>query len=216
MLKSKLVLFCNLIIFVLLSSFHKVEHVADLSAVRIGSQVWTIKNLNVDTFRNGDPIPHARYVSDWHQAIQDETPAWCYYKNDKANGVKYGKLYNYFAVEDERGLAPEGWHVPNNDEWDELVNFLGGSEIAGKKMKAKNGWIYKGNGTNESKFSALPGGARYLEGDFKMVGDYGYFWSSTSTDNFSAYTRTLSHSLDRVGTGLYFKGIGFSVRLVKD
>jgi len=103
--------------------------------VIIGTQVWATKNLDVSTFRNGDPIPQAKSDAEWVAAGENYQPAWCYYDNDPKNGTKYGKLYNWFAVRDARGLAPAGWHVPTDEEWTELSTFLGGEDVAGEKMK---------------------------------------------------------------------------------
>jgi uncharacterized protein (TIGR02145 family) len=108
--------------------------------VTIGTQVWMTKNLDVDHFRNGDAIPQAKTDEEWKRAGENKQPAWCYYNNDPANGVKYGKLYNWYAVNDQRGLAPAGYHVPSDEEWTILSDYLGGSDIAGKKMKSKSGW----------------------------------------------------------------------------
>ena len=103
--------------------------------VTIGSQTWTTKNLDVATFRNGDAIPQAKTDEEWKAAGRNKQPAWCYYENDPKNGTKYGKLYNWYAVNDARGLAPAGWHIPTDEEWTVLSTFLGGGEVAGKKMK---------------------------------------------------------------------------------
>jgi uncharacterized protein (TIGR02145 family) len=108
--------------------------------VTIGTQVWTTKNLNVTTFRNGDPIPQAKTDAEWKAAGENKKPAWCYYDNNAANGAKYGILYNWYAVNDPRGLAPVGFHIPTDSEWDALVTFLGGEDVAGKKMKSTSGW----------------------------------------------------------------------------
>ena len=106
--------------------------------VTIGSQVWMAKNLEVSTFRNGDVIPQATSNAEWGAAGENKQPAWCYYDNDSKNGVKYGKLYNWYAVNDPRGLAPAGYHVPTDAEWTTLENFL--SDDEGKKMKSTSGW----------------------------------------------------------------------------
>ena len=106
--------------------------------VTIGNQVWMTKNLNVDKFRNGDPIPQAKTAAEWKAAGEKKQPAWCYYDNDPANGAKYGKLYNWFAVNDSRGLAPAGYHIPSDAEWTQLTDFLGSD--AGTKMKSTSGW----------------------------------------------------------------------------
>ena len=106
--------------------------------VVIGSQTWMSENLNVSTFRNGDPIPEAKTNEEWKKAGKEGKPAWCYYDNDPKNGAKYGKLYNWYAVNDPRGLAPTGWHVPTKAEWGTLVEQLGND--AEKKMKSQSGW----------------------------------------------------------------------------
>jgi uncharacterized protein (TIGR02145 family) len=97
------------------------------------------ENLNVSTFRNGDPIPEAKTKEEWESAVNNHQPAWCYYDNDPKNGAKYGKLYNWYAVSDPRVLAPNGWHIPIDAEWSILENYLG--EDAGKKMKNASGWV---------------------------------------------------------------------------
>ena len=108
--------------------------------VTIGTQTWTTKNLNVATFRNGDAIPRAKTDEEWSAAGENKQPAWCYYENKAANGTKYGKLYNWYAVVDTRGLAPAGYHIPTDEEWTVLSTFLGGEDVAGKKMKSTSGW----------------------------------------------------------------------------
>ncbi len=110
------------------------------STVTIGTQKWMTKNLNVDKFRNGDPIPHAKTNEEWKKAGENSQPAWCYYNNDPANAEKYGKLYNWYAVSDPRGLGPKGFHIPTDDEWTTLINFLGGEKLAEKKMRSTRGW----------------------------------------------------------------------------
>jgi len=108
--------------------------------VTIGTQVWMKENLNVSTFRNGDPISEAKTAEEWKAAGEAKQPAWCYYDNDPKNGAKYGKLYNWYAVNDPRGLAPVGWHVPTSDEWEILIDYLGGYQEAVVKIKSKIGW----------------------------------------------------------------------------
>jgi len=109
--------------------------------VTIGTQVWMTKNLDVSTFRNGDVIPQASTDEAWEAAGINKQPAWCYYDNDPANGTKYGKLYNWYAVNDPRGLAPAGYHIPTDAEWTVLTEYLGDENIAGKKMKTTSGWV---------------------------------------------------------------------------
>ena len=113
--------------------------------VKIGTQVWTSKNLEVSTFRNGEAIPEAKSKEEWAKAGVNRQPAWCYYDNDPNNGKKYGKLYNWYAVNDSRGLAPKGYYIPSDAEWTVLTDFLGGDGKAGEKMKSKSGWKGKSN-----------------------------------------------------------------------
>ena len=108
--------------------------------VTIGTQVWSTKNLDVSTFRNGDPIPQAKSDDEWAKAGENKQAAWCYYKNDPANGAKYGKLYNWYAVNDPRGLAPVGYHIPTTEEWGVLAKILGNDSTTGPKLKTINGW----------------------------------------------------------------------------
>ncbi|TKS56283.1 hypothetical protein FCN74_07335 [Mesohalobacter halotolerans] len=184
----------------------------------IGKQVWMTENLNVDKFRNGDPIPHAKTIDEWKVAGSNKEPAWCYYDNDPANSEKYGKLYNWYAVNDPRGLAPEGWKIPSNEDWNRLTEFLGG--MAGKKMKSTEFWAdydgESGNGTNESGFSGLPGGFRSRSGRFNYISNDGFWWSSTENDTNNAWNRYLYYgSGDFFRNGSNFKEEGLSVRCIK-
>ena len=188
--------------------------------VVIGNQVWMNKNLDVDKFRNGDPIPQAQTASDWIRAGENGQPAWCYFDEDPSNyerlsdipnnGEKYGKLYNWFAVNDPRGLAQFGWHVPSDQEWKILKNHLGGEEMAGSKLKSTTGWIEGKNGTNSSGFSAVPGGGRRNNGTFINPINHDKWWSSTEYK--SSYA--ISHSV--FYDDATSKTLGFSVRLIKD
>jgi uncharacterized protein (TIGR02145 family) len=187
-----------------------------IKEVKIGNQIWMGENLNVDRFQNGDPILQAATENEWLMASDNEQPAWCYYKNDPANGEKYGKLYNWYAINDSRGLAPKGWHVPSDVEWTQLIDFLGGENVAGAKLKSKSGWDNNGNGTNESGFNGLPGGNRNLVGDCGCFGTNGYWWSSTEYFTVSAWNRFMGYGSSIVYRGSYNKGTGFSVRCVKD
>lgn len=124
----------------------------NIEEIKIGNQIWMKRNLDLDAFRNGDPIPQATSNEEWVLASKNKQPAWCYYDNDLLNGEKYQKLYNWYAVNDPRGLAPNGFHIPSNDEWSILINYLGGNHFwdAGTKMKNLTGWIDNRYGTNES------------------------------------------------------------------
>ena len=123
------------LIFILLICF---SSIANAQSVTIGTQVWMTKNLDVSTFRNGDPIPQVKTEEEWIKAGENKQPAWCYHENDPANGAKYGKLYNWYAVSDPRGLAPVGYHIPSDAEWTKLEDYLGSNP--GTKMKSKSGW----------------------------------------------------------------------------
>jgi len=184
--------------------------------VIIGNQVWMTENLNVDKFRNGDPIPQAKTNSEWEAAGNNHQPAWCYYMNDAKSGEKYGKLYNWYAVNDPRGLAPKGWHIPSDAEWKTLTNYLGGRETAGAKMKSKSGWLEEGNGTNRSGFSGYPGGFRYYNGIFSAPGRYGIWWSSAEYDTDNAWYHDLDYDNNYLGTETNFKEAGLSVRCLRD
>jgi uncharacterized protein (TIGR02145 family) len=188
--------------------------------VTIGKQVWMTENLNVDKFRNGDPIPHAKTDEEWVKARENGQPAWCYYdhravQNDSANGDKYGKLYNWYAVNDPRSLAPKGWHIPTDDEWTVLTNFLGGYEVD-KKMKSTSGWEYNLNGNNSNGFSGLPGGYRDCSGTFTQIGGDGNWWSSAEYGTYDAWYRNLFAAHDYVYRNYCNKGNGFSVRCLRD
>jgi uncharacterized protein (TIGR02145 family) len=123
--------------------------------ISIGTQIWTQSNLNVSRYRNGDIIPQVTNYTQWENLT---TGAWCYYANNTANGVVYGKLYNWYAVSDPRGLAPQGWHVPSDAEWRTLTTYLG-EDSAGGKMKSITLWgSFNTGATSSSGFSGFPGG----------------------------------------------------------
>lgn len=197
--------------------------------VRIGTQVWMTKNLNVSRYRNGDPIPQVQANSEWGVLT---TGAWCYYQNNTANGPVYGKLYNWYAVNDPRGLAPVGYHVPTDAEWSTLINFLdptanGGANwpnLAGGKMKQTGTGLWfspNAAATNSCRFTGLPGGYREDYGNggaFYDVGSDAYFWSSTETfpSSGQAWNRHLGFDNGDAFRGSDFKGHGFSVRCLRD
>jgi uncharacterized protein (TIGR02145 family) len=205
------------LIFSLLTGFGCISYA---QTVTIGTQVWMTKNLDVSTFRNGAPIPQAKTNEEWAKAGENQQPAWCYYNNDPKNGAKYGKLYNWYAVNDSRGLAPTGWHIPTDAEWTILSNYLiiGGGE--GKKMKSTDFWAddndESGKGTNESGFSGLPGGTRLLNGTFFTSGESGYWWSSSEYNTDIAWLRYLTYNDGNVARNFNSKERGFSVRCLRD
>jgi len=187
--------------------------------VTIGDQEWMAENLNVVKFRNGDPIPHAQTDEEWQQAGENGQPAWCYYDNDPANGKIYGKLYNWYAVNDWRGLAPEDWRIPSDEDWLKLIKLLGGEDVAGGKLKATDTtyWQSPNNGaTNETGFTALPGGYRGTNGTFFSIGGYGYWWSATEYDTSNAWGRLMYYYFSNVFRRNFNKELGFSVRCLRD
>lgn len=178
----------------------------------IGEQVWSTENLNTDRFRNGDLIPEAATREEWAHAAKNGQPAWCYYPDNE----KFGKLYNWYAVNDPRGIAPEGWHIPSKEEVNKLVNFLGGKEEAAKKMKTTTSWVEQGGSTNSSGFSALPGGVRTSDGTFLNVILAGHFWTtSLSTDKIRP-VMTYHMSVGPLNFYPAFFGEGCSVRCIKN
>jgi len=207
------------------SAISFVAPVAALPSVTIGNQVWTNKNLDVTTYRDGTPIPQVTDPTAWANLT---TGAWCYYNNDPANGAIYGKLYNWYAVAGihdndpntpNKILAPLGWHVPSDPEWTVLTDYLGGQLIAGGKMK-ETGTVHwnspNQDATNSSGFTGLPGGVRFVYGIFNLIGIYGYWWSSSENDTTFAWTRGLKDSNGVANRDSVQKYFFESLRLIKD
>lgn len=180
-------------------------------------QSWMTTNLDVDRYRNGDPIPHVTDPAAWAVLT---TGAYCYYNNDSATyAADYGKLYNWYAVNDPRGLAPEGWHVPTHFEWTTLTDCLGGLSVAGGLMKetGTTHWLSPNtDATNFSGFTGLPGGSRNGVGTFGSFGYYGGWWSSTEYSSVNAWGRFLDYSSGFVYVSYDYKQNGFSVRCLRD
>ena len=184
--------------------------------VQIGNQLCMAENLNVSMFSNGDPIPEAKTHKEWQKAGEEGKPAWCYYDNYPVNGELYGKLYNWYAVIDPRGFAPEGWRVPSDKEWTTLTEFLGGLDVTGRKMKSTNGWQANGNGTNESGFSGLPGGFRFSTGGFYYLGGVCCWWSSSEASTSSVWCRSLYYNSRKLARHSGKRQDGLSVRCIRD
>ena len=190
------------------------QYQAQYSSIQIGIQQWMKKNLDVVTYRNGDIIPQVTDPNAWAALT---TGAWCYYNNDPANGAIYGKLYNWYAVNDARGLAPQGWHIPTDEEWSTLGAFLYGNVGGKMKTTGTTRWTAPNTGaTNESGFSGLPGGYRNDGGGFYYVGYYGYWWSSSEGVTSYAWSRYLYYNLGNADQDYYDKRSGFSVRCLRD
>ena len=190
--------------------------------VTIGTQVWMAENLKTSKYRNGDPIPNVTDDATW---IALTTGAYCWYNNDAANyKPTYGALYNWYAVADNRNIAPLGWHVATDAEWTTLVTFLGGASVAGGKMKeaGTSHWMYpNSNATNSSGFTALPGGGRVRSNNpevlFLNVGLHGSWWSSTERDATYVWYHDIYYGNDGYARSFYSKIVGgLSIRCVRD
>ncbi len=183
--------------------------------IQIGSMTWTGSNCEVTHYRNGDLIPEVKDPKAWSTMT---TGAWCYNDNKPENGKVYGRLYNWYAVTDPRGFAPQGWHVSTDAEWTMLGNLLGGPEKAGGALKTSTLWRQINSGaTNSSGFTAFPaGGRRDNDGTFMQPGEYTRFWTSTESAEKKAWCRSIGYFDAALRQGEANKNIGFSVRCVKD
>jgi uncharacterized protein (TIGR02145 family) len=196
--------------------------------VKIGNQWWMAENLKVTHYRNNNAIPNVTDSLAWSNL---STGAYCNSDNNETNVVTYGRLYNWFAINDSRNISPAGWHVPSDEEWKQLEMYLGmsqaeadresyrGTDKGGKLKEAGTSHWYDPNegATNESGFSALPGGARESNGSFKNYrGLLAFFWSSTEGSDGDAWCRFLPYDGSEVGRWSTNKKGGLSIRCVKD
>ncbi len=209
------------------NSGNETNTVTDIDAnvyetVKIGGQWWMAENLKVTKYRSGEAIPNVMDNSEW---LYLNSGAYCCYNNENDNIGTHGLLYNWYVVNDSRKLAPEGWHLPSDEEWKTLEMYLGMSQAeadkwgtlgrdSGSKIKSKSGWPSDCNGTNESGFSALPGGYRLSE-DFHHMVDIAAFWSATEVDSYSAWGRMLGDSED-ITRNWFDNRYGFSIRCIRD
>lgn len=188
--------------------------------VQIGTQCWTAENLKTSKFSNGSLIPNVIDTNIW---IDLCTPAWCLVDNNPKYEDIYGKLYNAYAVADSRNLCPIGWHVSSTEEWEVLIDFLGGPEEAGYKLKTRKGWVDDygevfGYGSNQFGFSALPGGVRTGAGLFLFIGSSTLFWTSsksTESNDSPTYYRITSNNDSAIRVSS-ISNIGGYVRCVMD
>ncbi len=199
--------------------------------VQIGNQTWMAENLKTSHYRNGDEIMNVTDSNEWQNLGQNQTGAWAYYNNRDANEI-YGKLYNWYAVNDNRGLCPAGWRVATDNDWQQLERHLGmtasdaratgwrGAEAnVGGKLKAVEIEFWRGSNvgaSNESGFTALPGGYRFTSGTFSYLNFFGYWWTATESDANNAWRRLLFNSRESVNRMNYDKRYGFSVRCVEN
>lgn len=190
------------------------------TSVEIGTQVWFVENLKTTKYRNGDLI--GTTSSPTFDITNENSPRYQWaYNGNESNVAAYGRLYTWYAVTDSRNLCPAGWHVANAEEWDILLTFLGGYSVAGGKLKETSTIHWKspnGGATNETGFTALPGGYRDVNGTFNSIGNLGYWWSfleytySTS----SVWIMYLNNENSDVYSDYYSKNYGYSVRCIKD
>ena len=190
------------------------------NTVIIGTQEWMKENLKTKHYSDGSVIPNVTQTVDW---VNLSSGAYCDFDNNTNNVATYGRLYNWYAVADNRNVCPSGWHAPSLEEWDVLINTLGGESIAGGKMKStgtlqnQDGLWYSPNtgATNSSGFTGLPAGTRFDAGDFRDLHSFGSWWS-TDGDFGSAWSPRLQDTHTMVEWFNNYARIGKSVRCVKD
>jgi uncharacterized protein (TIGR02145 family) len=185
-------------------------------ALQICYRTWSYKNLTIRTYRNGDSIPVVTDPTAWSNLT---TGAMCWFNNDStANDSIYGALYNWYAINDSRGFAPQGWHMPSNGEFNLISNCLGGNAVAGGKMKTVSTlWTIPNTGaTNTSGFNGLPGGLRNSNGLFSSLHTNGNWWSKTESNTNNAWYSFLQYQNASLSSVVISKNTGFSIRLIKD
>lgn len=186
----------------------------------IGNKEWMAENLKTTKYQNGDLIPSISVNIEWQNSSNTLQGGWCFYNNNPQNDCPYGKLYNWYAVSDPRGICPVGWHIPSDIEWTQLIDTLGGLSIAGGKMKSVGTQFWNApniGATNESGFSGLPARYRNIDGTFGNVSFYGcLWWSSTEITNTDVWARNIYNSGIDVNRLSFYKSYGISVRCVRD
>ena len=178
-----------------------------------GDQCWFAENLRSEVYANGDSVVGNLTGTDWALTTSGAQQV---YEGDADNLLNYGRLYNWHAVNDARGLCPSGWHVPTDDEWTDLIDFLGGEASAGEALKASPDDDFSWDGTNASGFSGLPGGRVNVNGTFSQESSVGYWWTATNDGVSFAWSRGVESTYDSVARNTGNKVAGFSVRCAKD
>lgn len=184
--------------------------------IKIGSQVWLVENLRTTRYRNGNPIPNVTDSTAWNSLT---TGAYCNYNNDDANFAIYGRLYNWVAISDTDSIAPKGWHIPAQTEWTTMTNSLGDLIVDGGKLKETGTAHWQSpntDATNETFFTALPGGKRLSHGTFTGLGTTGAWWTSTGDGPFDAWGRYINYDNSTLYRYDDTKKAGFSIRCVMD
>ncbi len=186
------------------------------NTVRIGKQTWMLRNLEVTSFRNGDPIYQVKQNPEWQKQSELKQAVFGYFGNDIERAKKLGNTYNWYAVNDKRGLAPEGWRIPSKEDWQQLIDYLGGNAVAGHKLKNIEGWGGDGNGDNKSGFAGLPGGFRGYDGISYSVGYMARWWTSTESGEYFAHGFDINYDAKSINPSTGYKQDGFSVRCIKE
>ena len=184
--------------------------------VTIGTQVWMVENLKTTKYRDGTSIPNVIGNSTWGLLT---TGVYCDYDNSSSNSTTYGRMYNWYAINDAHNICPSGWHIPTDAEWTTLTNYLGGLSVAGAKLKETGiaHWTSPNvDATNENGFTALPGGTRWVDGVFGLIGTEGRWWTSTENDAQNAWWRMINNTTGSVVRTNNLKTYGLSVRCIKD
>ncbi len=204
-----------LILFISIISFSIVAQ-TPMKEMKFGTQTWVVTNLNTSKFVNGEIIPQAKTAAEWKKAGEERKPVWAYYNYIAENGKKYGKIYNWYAVNDKRGLAPIGYKIPSEADWKILIDYCGGIMEAGKKLKSISGWKDKGNASAPNGFNGLPGGFCLDDGTFSGLETAGGWWTSSEGQyENSAWDRYLEAEKNTSETYSESKSLGFSVRCIK-
>ncbi len=181
--------------------------------VKIGNKIWSERNLSAKFFNNGDTILFVSNAEDWQKANSQQKSAWCYFDDRPINGKNFGLMYNWYAINDPRGVAPIGWHVPSKNDWLELLHNLGDS-TAGCDLKSNVTWY--GNVTNKSGLSVFSAGGRNMYGVFHLgLGGSTAFWTSTEASKETAYDIFLGDDC-KVYSGDTEKSHGYYLRCIKD
>jgi uncharacterized protein (TIGR02145 family) len=186
---------------------------------KFGNQIWMIENLNTEHFANGEPIAEAKNIEEWQEYLRNNQPAWCYYNFETTNGKLYSKLYNFYAVNDPRGLAPKGWKIPRFQDWKGLEKYVNANYTYDGSINdlliSKTNWLNNQNGTNKTKFNIMPSG--YVEvSSFEQMGKIAYFWSRNSDESiyFCKDEKNKEFQFGSCHDG--FDGDGFAVRCLKE
>lgn len=182
----------------------------------IYGQIWMTDNLSRVVFNNGDRIPEAKSAADWLEAGKAEKPAWCWYNFGSISDSSKVRLYNYFAVIDPRGLAPQGWHIPTMEEFETLITNNGGKKLAGKTILASAQWGDTSDKSYRAGGNATRTGMRSFNGGYSNLEDFGYWWSRTSRANGNAWHFVLNHRTSVAKLTFSQQLNGFAVRCIKD